>query len=58
MLADVTLDALECWSQTLPPGVINPYYSEILPCLDAYLKTPDVGMGQVMRSLVTMLPFL
>ena len=45
LLANTSLDALEYWSETLPPHVIRPYYPHILPCLDAYLKTPDAGKG-------------
>jgi hypothetical protein len=38
-LALAGLEALDHWSEHLPPTVIQPYYKEILPCLDAYLKT-------------------
>ncbi len=43
VLAHTGLDALEYWSHTLPAHVMQPYYAQILPCLDAYLKTPDTG---------------
>ena len=38
-LAVAGLDALELWASVLPPGVIEPYYQQLLPCLDAYLRT-------------------
>ncbi|XP_062986775.1 DNA-dependent protein kinase catalytic subunit [Elgaria multicarinata webbii] len=38
-MADVALDALEDWSSHIPRYVIQPYYKDILPCLDGYLKT-------------------
>lgn len=38
-LAMAGLDALEHWARTLPGHVLHPYYKEILPCLDAYLRT-------------------
>lgn len=50
ILANAGLDAIEHWSRVLPPGVINPYYKDILPCLDAYLKTADFGMAVVLKS--------
>ena len=42
-LAMIALDALDYWSDTLPASVIRPYYPQILPCLDSYLKTMDQG---------------
>lgn len=44
-LAMIALDALDYWSDTLPASVIRPYYPQILPCLDSYLKTMDQGNG-------------
>ncbi|CAH1795603.1 unnamed protein product [Owenia fusiformis] len=38
-LAVAGLKALEHWSSTLPKHVITPHYEQLLPCLDAYLKT-------------------
>ncbi|XP_043921659.1 DNA-dependent protein kinase catalytic subunit [Protopterus annectens] len=38
-LAHIGLDALEEWSSRIPKRVIRPYYKDILPCLDGYLKT-------------------
>ena len=38
-LAEQGLDALELWRDTLPESVLKPYYPQILPYLDAYLKT-------------------
>ncbi|XP_034562055.1 DNA-dependent protein kinase catalytic subunit [Notolabrus celidotus] len=42
-LANVALDALEDWSYNIPPGTMQPCYTNILPLLDGYLKTtsPD-----------------
>ena len=42
-LAQVGLEALEWWSQVLPSDIIAAHYADILPCLDAYLKTADTG---------------
>ena len=38
-MAGVALDALEDWSRSLPPHVLQPYYADLLPSLDAYLKS-------------------
>ncbi|XP_062919332.1 DNA-dependent protein kinase catalytic subunit isoform X2 [Mobula hypostoma] len=38
-LANAGLDALEDWSYHLPKQTIQPYYKDILPHLDGYLKT-------------------
>ncbi|ELV09918.1 DNA-dependent protein kinase catalytic subunit [Tupaia chinensis] len=38
-LAEVGLNALEEWSVCICRPVIQPYYKDILPCLDGYLKT-------------------
>ncbi|GFO12449.1 DNA-dependent protein kinase catalytic subunit, partial [Plakobranchus ocellatus] len=38
-LATIGLDALEQWSGQLPLSVLAPYYKDILPCLDTYLRT-------------------
>ncbi|KAM6216536.1 DNA-dependent protein kinase catalytic subunit isoform 2-T2 [Rhynchocyon petersi] len=38
-LAEVGLNALEEWSVNISKYVIQPYYKDILPCLDGYLKT-------------------
>ncbi|KAJ8280685.1 hypothetical protein GJAV_G00057750 [Gymnothorax javanicus] len=38
-LAIAALDALEEWSSYLSRDLIQPYYREVLPCLDSYLKT-------------------
>lgn len=38
-MADVALDALEDWSAHIPRYTIQPYYKDIVPCLDGYLKT-------------------
>uniref|UniRef100_A0A8C7SDY8 DNA-dependent protein kinase catalytic subunit n=1 Tax=Oncorhynchus mykiss TaxID=8022 RepID=A0A8C7SDY8_ONCMY len=38
-LANAALDALESWSSRIPRDTMQPYYREILPHLDGYLKT-------------------
>lgn len=38
-LANAALDALEVWSSRIPRDTMQPYYREILPHLDGYLKT-------------------
>uniref|UniRef100_A0A2K6EWI3 DNA-dependent protein kinase catalytic subunit n=1 Tax=Propithecus coquereli TaxID=379532 RepID=A0A2K6EWI3_PROCO len=38
-LAEVGLNALEEWTVYIHKRVIQPYYKDILPCLDGYLKT-------------------
>ncbi|XP_062044500.1 DNA-dependent protein kinase catalytic subunit isoform X2 [Lepus europaeus] len=38
-LAEVGLNALQEWSGHIRKHVIQPYYKDILPCLDGYLKT-------------------
>ncbi|KAL8182171.1 UNVERIFIED_CONTAM: hypothetical protein K2H54_046546 [Gekko kuhli] len=39
-MAEVALGALEDWSAHIPRYTMQPYYKDILPCLDGYLKTP------------------
>lgn len=38
-LAQAGLDALQKWSASLPAELLNPHLSEVLPCLDCYLKS-------------------
>ncbi|XP_067044034.1 DNA-dependent protein kinase catalytic subunit-like isoform X2 [Acropora muricata] len=38
-LAQAGLDALQKWSASLPTELLNPHLSEVLPCLDCYLKS-------------------
>ncbi|XP_049981118.1 DNA-dependent protein kinase catalytic subunit [Alexandromys fortis] len=38
-LAEVGLHALEEWSVHINKSIMQPYYKDILPCLDGYLKT-------------------
>lgn len=38
-LAEAGLNALEEWSVYISKHVIQPYYKDILPSLDGYLKT-------------------
>ncbi|KAL4648766.1 DNA-dependent protein kinase catalytic subunit isoform X1 [Arapaima gigas] len=41
-LASAALDALDEWSSFIPQHILQPHYREVLPCLDAYLQTPDL----------------
>ncbi|CAJ1081863.1 DNA-dependent protein kinase catalytic subunit [Xyrichtys novacula] len=55
-LANVALDALEDWSSYLPPELMQPCYTNILPLLDGYLKTTstdnkDDSNWEVMSSV-------
>ncbi|XP_032559787.1 DNA-dependent protein kinase catalytic subunit isoform X2 [Chiroxiphia lanceolata] len=38
-MADLGLDALEDWSAHIPRHMMEPYYKDILPLLDGYLKS-------------------
>uniref|UniRef100_A0A7M4FFG4 DNA-dependent protein kinase catalytic subunit n=1 Tax=Crocodylus porosus TaxID=8502 RepID=A0A7M4FFG4_CROPO len=38
-MADVALNALEDWSSHIPKNIMQPYYKDVLPLLDGYLKT-------------------
>ncbi|XP_051625579.1 DNA-dependent protein kinase catalytic subunit isoform X2 [Manacus candei] len=38
-MADLGLDALEDWSAHIPRHMMQPYYKDILPLLDGYLKS-------------------
>ncbi|KYO26142.1 DNA-dependent protein kinase catalytic subunit isoform B [Alligator mississippiensis] len=38
-MADVALSALEDWSSYIPKNIMQPYYKDVLPLLDGYLKT-------------------
>ena len=42
-LARAALDALDTWSTSLPPSLLQPYYSSLLPVLDDYLKAANDG---------------
>ena len=42
-LARAALDALDTWSTSLPPSLLQPYYSSLLPVLDDYLKAASDG---------------
>ena len=37
-LAQAGLDSLESWNTHLPSDVLTPYFKNILPCFDGYLK--------------------
>uniref|UniRef100_A0A8U8BLG7 DNA-dependent protein kinase catalytic subunit n=1 Tax=Geospiza parvula TaxID=87175 RepID=A0A8U8BLG7_GEOPR len=38
-MADLGLDALEDWSAHIPRHLMQPYYKDVLPLLDGYLKS-------------------
>ncbi|PKU35877.1 hypothetical protein llap_13819 [Limosa lapponica baueri] len=38
-MADLGLDALEDWSAHIPRHIMQPYYKDVLPLLDGYLKS-------------------
>ncbi|XP_010628625.1 DNA-dependent protein kinase catalytic subunit [Fukomys damarensis] len=42
-LAEVGLSALKEWSLHIHKNVIQPYYKDILPCLNGYLKTSTLS---------------
>ncbi|KAM6171214.1 DNA-dependent protein kinase catalytic subunit isoform 3-T3 [Erethizon dorsatum] len=42
-LAEVGLNALKEWSFHIRKSIIQPYYKDILPCLDGYLKTSTLS---------------
>ncbi|CAM5116256.1 unnamed protein product [Natator depressus] len=42
-MADVGLDALEDWSARIPKHIIQPYYKDVLPLFDGYLKTTGLA---------------
>ncbi|XP_051006522.1 DNA-dependent protein kinase catalytic subunit [Acomys russatus] len=42
-LAEIGLRALEEWSVHIDKSVMQPYYKDILPCLDGYLKTSTLS---------------
>lgn len=48
-MADLGLDALEDWSAHIPRHIMQPYYKDVLPLLDGYLKSSaSTGMyGQL-----------
>lgn len=54
-LAQIGLEALERWSESLPAEDIAPYYADILPSLDTYLKTSD--KGRMVACTVQCCPF-
>jgi len=45
-LAATALSALEHWHRTLPPTTLLTYYPDILPLLDAYLKS-SASLGKL-----------
>uniref|UniRef100_A0A8C6YCR5 DNA-dependent protein kinase catalytic subunit n=1 Tax=Naja naja TaxID=35670 RepID=A0A8C6YCR5_NAJNA len=49
-IADVALDTLEDWSSHIPRYIIQPYYKDIVPCLDGYLKT-SASAGESQNNL-------
>ena len=53
-LAEAGLNALEEWSVYICKHVIQPYYKDILPSLDGYLKTSALS-GKYRRGLMCIL---
>lgn len=51
-LAQAGLDALQSWTTALPADVLKPHLSEILPCLDGYLKTSAESSKSLKRLLI------
>ncbi|KAJ8797134.1 hypothetical protein J1605_001944 [Eschrichtius robustus] len=54
-LAEVGLNALEEWSVYIGKHVIQPYYKDILPSLDGYLKTSALS-GPMAGGAVMVMP--
>ncbi|XP_035828316.1 DNA-dependent protein kinase catalytic subunit [Aplysia californica] len=49
-LAEVGLQALESWFRQLPASVLEAHYTSILPYLDPYLRTDDLGAEDVVKE--------
>lgn len=57
-LAEAGIDALESWNVTIPHDVLRPYFKDILPCFDGYLKsTVESGEQDDRRVLLLYLHF-
>ncbi|XP_075703736.1 DNA-dependent protein kinase catalytic subunit-like, partial [Rhinoderma darwinii] len=46
-LAVAGLDALEHWSSRIPPDIMEPFYKDVLPCLDGYLTDTSSTDGSL-----------
>uniref|UniRef100_A0A8D2M7W0 DNA-dependent protein kinase catalytic subunit n=1 Tax=Zonotrichia albicollis TaxID=44394 RepID=A0A8D2M7W0_ZONAL len=49
-MADLGLDALEDWSAHIPRHMMQPYYKDVLPLLDGYLKS-STSTGTYMQKI-------
>ena len=52
-MADLGLDALEDWSAHIPRHIMQPYYKDILPLLDGYLKN-STSTGTYRQKIVSL----
>lgn len=48
-MADLGLDALEDWSAHIPRHMMQPFYKDVLPLLDGYLKS-STSTGTYMQK--------
>ncbi|XP_051784693.1 DNA-dependent protein kinase catalytic subunit [Erpetoichthys calabaricus] len=55
-LANAGLEALENWSEFIPKHDIQPYYNNVLPCLDGYLKATALSDEEQLNWQVSSLP--
>uniref|UniRef100_A0A8U8BGC8 DNA-dependent protein kinase catalytic subunit n=1 Tax=Geospiza parvula TaxID=87175 RepID=A0A8U8BGC8_GEOPR len=49
-MADLGLDALEDWSAHIPRHLMQPYYKDVLPLLDGYLKS-SISTGTYIQKI-------
>lgn len=52
-MADLGLDALEDWSAHIPRHLMQPYYKDVLPLLDGYLKN-STSTGTYRQKIVSL----
>lgn len=52
-MADLGLDALEDWSAHIPRHMMQPYYKDVLPLLDGYLKS-STSTGTYMQKIASL----
>uniref|UniRef100_A0A8C3EGH3 DNA-dependent protein kinase catalytic subunit n=1 Tax=Corvus moneduloides TaxID=1196302 RepID=A0A8C3EGH3_CORMO len=52
-MADLGLDALEDWSAHIPSHMMQPYYKDVLPLLDGYLKS-STSTGTCMQKIASL----
>ena len=45
-MAQAGLTALESWTVALSPAALKPFFREVLPCLDGYLRTSAEADGK------------